>query len=111
MYFRRGFGFIEIITGAVILAFVMVGLFATFVSARKYMNKSKSRIVAINYIRSFLSSFYNEVREDTWNDSSSNLYPGNHTLNISETGYSGNYSVSDNAWGREVTININYPVD
>ncbi len=108
---RKGLGFIEIIAATVILAFVIVGFFATFVSVRKYMNKSNRRLVAINYMRSYLASFYNAVREDWYSNNTGALSLGNHSLSISNPDYSGNYSVASVPWGRRVTINVNYPAN
>ena len=108
---RKGFGFIELITATVILAFVIVGFFAAFVSARKYINKSNRRIAAINYIRSYLSSFYNDVREDWYSADTGALSLGSHSLSIANPDYSGNYSVTPVSWGRRVIISVNYPTN
>ncbi|RKX96761.1 MAG: hypothetical protein DRP55_09645 [Spirochaetes bacterium] len=108
---KKGFGLTEVIVSAVILAAVIAGFFATFVGVRNYINKSNRRIIAANYIRSGLSFLYNQVRQDTWD--SSYLKAGNHPfpVSINTPNYSGDYSVTDSGGYRQVTININYPVD
>ena len=108
---KKSFGLTEVIVSAVILAAVIAGFFATFVGVRKYINKSNHRIIAANYIRSGLSFLYDYVRQDTWD--SSYLKAGNHSfpVSINAANYSGNYSVTDLGGYRQVTININYPLD
>jgi len=108
---KKSFGLIEVVVSAVILSAVIVGFFATFVGVRKYINKSNRRIIAANYVRSALSFLYNQVRQDTWD--SSYLKAGNHPfpVSINAANYSGDYSVTDLGGYRQVTININYPVE
>ena len=93
---KKSFGLTEIIVSAVILASVMAGFLATFVGVKKYINRSSRRTIAANYIRSELSSLYNEVREDTWD--TGKLQDGKHTslpVTINAKGYSGSYTVTD----------------
>ena len=85
-----------------ILAAVFSGFFATFVSARKYINRANNRLTAANRIRSNLSSLYDQVREDKLVKPNYPLAAGIHTIS------SGNYIVTAVGNYRKVTINMNY---
>ncbi len=71
---RKSITLMEVLVSAVILASVAAGLFATFVSVRKYINRANRRIIATNLGRSVLEDLYKGVRADTWDTSGGVLY-------------------------------------
>ena len=71
---RKSVTLTEVLVSAVILASVAAGLFATFVSVRRYINRANRRIIAANLARSVLEDLYKNVRADTWNSSANPLY-------------------------------------
>ena len=69
---EQGFTLLEIVMAAVILAAVMAGLTATFISAKKRLLHSKSTIQAAEIARGVLEGLHIYVREDTWDSSGTN---------------------------------------
>lgn len=117
----RAFSLVEIIVSITLIATVFAGLLGTFVVVRRYVRHAQRRLSAMNIGRLNLNKLYLEVRQDTWDSNTSLLRPGETfnltAMNISNTVYGGNYTVSNVTRGgiqrdyRQVTISVTYPGD
>ena len=81
---RKGFTLIEIIIAMLLLAFAATGIFAGFVSSKRYTKLAYHRLQALNLARQTLESLRMEVDARTWDTSANNLsegvyFPGNFT--------------------------------
>ncbi|MCM8773784.1 MAG: hypothetical protein NC820_03505 [Candidatus Omnitrophica bacterium] len=56
---KRAFGLTEIVIGSVLIATVFTGLVSTFISIRRYIDRSQRRLRAINIARSYFNTWYN----------------------------------------------------
>jgi len=64
----KGFTFIEIVVAMLILTIAATGIFASFVSSKKYFQTAHHRIFAMNLARQTLEDLRLEVRADTWDN-------------------------------------------
>jgi prepilin-type N-terminal cleavage/methylation domain-containing protein len=81
---KKGFTFLEILISTFILSLIMLGLISVFISSKRLINYSKSRITAAELGRLFLDPLQLHVRQDTWGTAGNNLSEVN---NGSSTGY------------------------
>lgn len=106
---------VEVIIASLILAIVFAGLVSGFVSVRKYIARSQKRLVSTNVSTGNFNVLAGDVNALTWD--TGNLANNNSTpigLTIDGVSYAGNKVTSPNAAGtdyRQVTINVNFPVD
>ena len=116
---KKSVTLIETLVGALILAIVFAGLLATFIGARKYVNRANKRLVASYLVRRQLVELHQAVREDTW-DSGDLSEPQTNNFGgwlIDGVTYQGtpanNYQVASVAGKdyREVEVTVNYPTD
>ena len=64
---KRGFTFLEILISTFILSLIMLGLVSVFISSKKLIYYSRSRVTAAELGRLFLDPLQLQVRQDTWN--------------------------------------------
>lgn len=98
---RKGITFVEVLVSAVILASVISGILATFVSVRRVVGKGAERLIASNLARRQLDSLYPAVRADKWDDAdmtNNTLADGQHD------------AVADGALGTVALGGVNYVV-
>lgn len=69
---KRAVTLAEILISALILVIAASGLFASFIAANKFVNRSKRRMAAVNLARLISEKLYTDVKADTWTDSVSN---------------------------------------
>ena len=50
----------------IIILITATGIFASFLTAKRYVNRSTRRILALNFARQKLEELRTEVRQDTW---------------------------------------------
>ncbi|MDD5347633.1 MAG: hypothetical protein PHT59_03370 [Candidatus Omnitrophica bacterium] len=67
-----GISMLEIVIAMVILALVLVGLVNVFVVSRSYVAHSRSKVSAGELGKVFLDPLQNEVRQDTWDNTTLN---------------------------------------
>lgn len=132
---KKGLTFVEVLVSSIILASVLAGVIATFVSTRRVVGRSTERVAAANLVRQQFDSLYSAVRADSWDGSSLTVNPladgvhdsadgsefnlgsGTSTL-IDNIQYSANYTVDADPDGDgtdhnsfiEVTTSINFDV-
>lgn len=103
----------EVVVSLVILAFAFGGVFAAFISVRKYVNRANKRLISMNLARRYLESLYSQVDAEFWDKSSSALSEGSHKTEnffIDNYNYTGIYQVSKitNQQYREVKATFIY---
>jgi len=74
----KGFTLLEVLVSTVIFAAVVSGLSATFISAKRHLLHTKSKIQAVEIARGQCERLYSQVREDTWDNSENLLTPGTY---------------------------------
>jgi len=63
----------------------LLGMFSVFIAGRRYTERSRRKLTSINVGRKVLETLKDEVRQDTWSDSSNKLRVGNGlTINSSD---------------------------
>ncbi len=88
----------EILISTFILSLIMLGLMSVFISAKKLIYHSRSRLQAGELGRVFLEPLQFQVRQDTWGASclASQGNCTNSTINTTTSGldknYTGNYT-------------------
>ena len=110
---------VEIVISALILAIVFAGLVAGFVSVRKYIARSQKRLTGTNVTRETFGYLSGDVNGTTWGVAGTNFAGGTLPLTLPGGGidnvpYAGNRVVSTPAGSpdyRQVTVNVNFPVD
>jgi len=102
MRVKKTFGLTEIIVGSVIIASAFTGLVTTFIATRRYIERSRRRLTAVNIARSYFNQWYNGLL---------NTDDGEYTL----SGEEGNYFITNRDINRDgwtdyyiVTIRVNF---
>lgn len=123
---KKSVSLVEVIVGALILATAFGGLLASFISARRYINRVNKRLITANLIRGALNELYKDVRQDTWNAGDLRIHTEilpNYTIdNLSYSGgaANNNYVVVDCSVAgncptvgsyRRVDATMHYPED
>lgn len=62
----RGFTLVEVLVSLVIISITAVGIFASFIAAQHYIERSGRRIVAFNFARQQFEQLKPAVSEATW---------------------------------------------
>lgn len=75
-----GFTLIEIIIAMLLLTFAATGIFAGFVSSKRYSNLAYHRLQSLNLARRTLESLRMDVDATTWGTPASDLNVGLHPL-------------------------------
>jgi Tfp pilus assembly protein PilW len=106
---------VEVIIASLILAIVFAGLVAGFISVRKYIARSQKRLTGTNISRENFSMLAGDVNAVTW-DTGNLAVAAPAPLNLPVDGvtYAGNRTVTTPAGVpdyRQVTVNVNFPVD
>lgn len=84
----------EILVSLIILSLVIVGLVGVFVSGKRYIHKSRTRISGGELGKYFLDPFQNYVNQSTWNTNPLNTKKANpKKITIDGRDYEGNYSI------------------
>ncbi|MCM8823134.1 MAG: hypothetical protein NC822_00460 [Candidatus Omnitrophica bacterium] len=65
---KKTFGLTEIVIGSLLIATVFTGLVSTFISIRRYIDRSQRRLRAINIARSYFNTWYNGLPNLTGNN-------------------------------------------
>jgi prepilin-type N-terminal cleavage/methylation domain-containing protein len=110
----KGFTLVEIVVATVVLSLVAVGFFATFLSARYLVERSKRRLKAMEIARERIEVMRREVRADWWysGNASDPLLPNGTWTgwnSAMHTGYSVRYKVDPgpvNTEYRKVTVQV-----
>lgn len=63
---KKGFTLIEILISALLLALLMVGMGNIFISSKKLIQHSRSRMTSGELGKAFLDPLNMQVRQDTW---------------------------------------------
>ena len=63
---QTGFTLVEVLVSLVIISITATGIFASFIAAQHYVQRSKRRIIAFNFARQQFERLKPSVREDTW---------------------------------------------
>jgi len=108
---RRGLTLIEIIISVLILSLVMTGIANIFISSKKHLIHTRSRIQAAELGRVFLAPLQKDVRQDLWGSnclSTGAGCPGQQT--IQSIAYTPDYQISDVAGTtlRKVKVTISW---
>lgn len=109
---KKGLSLLEVLIAAFILSLVVTGLLAVFISGKRLVLHSRTRITGGELGTYFLDPLQQEVRQDEWGDNclsnTSNCVTQDETLG--GITYSANYIT--NAVGttnlRSVTVNITW---
>jgi type II secretory pathway pseudopilin PulG len=108
---KKAISLVEIMVASILLAAVLAGLLASFVSVRRYVARANSRLDAANLARGSLNSLSTDVRADTWN-TTGNLsagYTNQNTVVLDGSSYVANYTVIDTGHDfRQVVMNVTY---
>lgn len=104
----------EIIVATLIFSLVMTGLVNLFITGKRYILHSRSRMTGAEVGRYFLDPLQMNVRQDTWgNATSNNLTPSTY-LGVNQTldaiNYTSNYTISNvtNTTLRKAKVQINW---
>jgi len=85
---------------------------STFTVSRRYVERSRRRLQAVNLARQILEELYNEVRQDTWGDTATNRLWRNQTGTDYVDGilysWTTNVSAVSNRDYRRVNVTINW---
>ncbi|MFH1772461.1 MAG: type II secretion system protein [Candidatus Omnitrophota bacterium] len=105
---KKSMTLVEVLVSAVILATVFAGLFASFISARKYVSRANKRIVSSSLARSVFGFLHPQVSATNWADNTNALFEPNNTnweahditdanitpnLKVDEMNFNGSYQV------------------
>ena len=90
---KKGFSMVEVIVAAVIFALAAAGIFSTISALTKPAAESDNEVTAALIAKQTLDKMRGDVRADTWQDASSNLYIGNNISGGSFTIDGINYSI------------------
>ncbi len=115
---RKSLTLIEILVSTIILALVLAGMANLFVSGKRWLLHSRSRMAGAELGKLFVEPLQMDVRQDTWNTTScvgtgntSNCPNTNQTLDNMQ--YNATYSITDvngtNLRRAQVTINWTEP--
>jgi len=69
---KKGFTLLEILIAALILALVMTGLASIFLAGKRHLAHTRSKIQAAELGKLFLAPLQQDVRQDTWDNPSTN---------------------------------------
>jgi len=121
---NKGVGIMEIIVSTVLLALILAGIVNIFISGRRHIAYSLSRMAGGELGKHFLDPLQMHVRQDTWDDTATNSLvvntvgwndPANPQI-INNVSYSGNYrvtSVNDSGGNdlglRRVQLTVSWP--
>ncbi len=111
---KNSFTLSEIIVASLIVASVFVGLMSSVVSVRKLNLRSLRRLQATLLGIELLEGLYDDVRQDTWLNTTSPLAPGFHNVGIvtiDGISYLRNYTVLSGNFTttcRRVTLNVTW---
>lgn len=121
---KKAVTLVEIIVSAILLASVLAGIVATFVSTRRMVGKGAERVTAANAARQALDRLYPAVRADHMNIATQEyhvddpLETGSHDVtpaSAAGTVYDVDYEVSSEATGTydykvvDVTVKFTVP--
>ncbi|MDP8260050.1 MAG: type II secretion system protein [Candidatus Gygaella obscura] len=82
---KNGFSILEVLVALIIMGLSLLGMFSVFIAGRRYTERSRRKLTSINVGRKVLETLKDEVRQDTWSDSSNKLRVGNGlTINSSD---------------------------
>lgn len=114
---KKALTLIEILVSVVILALVITGMANLFVSGKRWLLHSRSRMTGAELGKLFVEPLQMDVRQDTWNTScvanTSNCPPAsvNTTQTLDKINYTATYN-SSNVTGvptlRRVQVTINW---
>jgi type II secretory pathway pseudopilin PulG len=112
---KKAITLVEIMVASILLAAVLAGLLASFVSVRKYVSRANTRLDAANLAGGSLAALSVDVRADQWNCTTTtyNLSDGNSnqiTVPLDNSNYVSNYTVSGVTGHdfRQVVMNVSY---
>lgn len=110
---NKGLTLLEIIVSAVIFALIMAGLTNIFISSKRYILFSRSRMTGGELGKNFLNQLHTEVRQDTWDNSSANMltegsYDQSTTLNNIDYKYTLNKTNVSGTTMRRVVLNATW---
>jgi len=77
---KKAITLVEVLVSAIILASVLSGIVATFVSVRRSVGKGGERVTASNLARGRLDSLFAEVRADHLDPNSNSTYLAGNAL-------------------------------
>lgn len=83
---RQGFTLLEILVACLIFSLVVIGITSTFITTKRYLSRTKSRIQAFEQARAEFEKRYMEVRQDTWNTTGNGLNLGFSKVTIEDFG-------------------------
>ncbi len=112
---KKAVTLVEVIAGAMILSVTFAGLFAAFISVRKYVNRANKRLIAANLVTQQMNDLYRAVREDTWDSGALQLGSTNLSWYIidgytyQDAGLPNERIVTPVGDYRRVRVKINYP--
>lgn len=96
---KKGLTLLEIIISTLILSLVMIGMVNLFISGKRWLLHSRSRMVGAELGKYFLDPLQQQVRQDTWNDPTNCLGTGNctnETVNTAQGNYTAQYNTNPN---------------
>ena len=73
---RKGITLVEVVISLLIILIGASGIFASFIAAQNYVMRAKRRIAAVNVARQKFEELKPFVRQDTWAQSTNELYAG-----------------------------------
>ena len=74
---KRGLSLLEILVATIIFALVITGLASVFLTGKRHLLRSRSKINVAEVIKSFLEPLQMQVRQDQWFSTSNCLGTGN----------------------------------